>query len=136
MAATPIVNNLSGTVFLMLAETGLIIKKFTRGTSREEIMVYDPSVGYDVGSVDHNPKASYSISGITTSGTVSTPGGAGIAAAAPGVALTIANLTYGNGVGTSGADNGGVYTQTTSLDQGEKALREISVTARQHPGIP
>lgn len=133
MPNSPILQQLSNTVFLMSAESGIIIKRFGRSTSREEIMVYDPSVGYDIGSVDHNPKASYNINGIYAGGST---GGTGVSAAAPGVALTIANASFGNGVGTSGSDSGGIYTQTTNLEHTEKQLREFSVTARQHPGIP
>lgn len=129
MAATPIVQALTGTVFLWSAETGLILKSFGRNTAREFIWVYDNSVGYNVGFVAHNPEASYTIPGLQA-------GTTGIMAAAPGVALTIANTNYGNGVGTSSADNGGIYTLTTAIQHQEKNLREFTVTAQQHPGIP
>lgn len=128
MSASPITQGLSGTVFLTSAETGIILKSFGRNTSREMIWVYDNSVGYNIGFVGHNPEAAYTITGLQA-------GTTGVMAASPAVALTIANTSFGNGVGTSGSDNGGIYCLTTAIQHQEKNLREFTVTAQQHPGI-
>jgi hypothetical protein len=122
-AQDPILLNLTGATFLLTAESGGIIQSYSRKTSRSLITVYDGSVGYDTGEVYHNPVADYDVRVITTAST-------GFCAAAPGVALTLANVTTGNGVAT-----GGIYTQSTSLDHTGGALREFSVTAHQKPGI-
>ena len=127
--SAPISQNLAGMTFLMTAESGILIQNFSRQTARERIDVYDASVGYDTGFLGHNPSATYNIKGRTTAAT-------GIAAAAPCLALLVANVTYGNGVGTTEADAGGVYTDTVSLDHAEKQFQEITVTATQKPGIP
>lgn len=115
--------------FLLTAESGILINNFSRNTSRTREDVYNGALGYDVGFVAHNPTAEYSIKGKTTAGT-------GIPAAAPGVSLTVANLTFGNGVGTTALDAGGIYTNTVGLDHSEKQFREMTVTAIQKPGIP
>jgi len=128
MPASPILQNLSGLTFLMPAETGIIKRNFGRNTEREFIWVYDSSQGFDIGFVAHNPAATYNLGGFLS-------GDTGVAAAAPGIALTIADTDFGNGVGTDGTDNGTVWTLTTALQHGEKNLREFSVTARQAPGV-
>lgn len=123
----PILQNLAGLVFLLTAEAGILIQNFSRNTTRTMDFVYNAAVGYDIGFVASNPQAEYNIKGRTTGG--------GIAVAAPGISLAVANLTYGNGVGTAPIDAGGVYTQTVAIDHAEKQFREITVTAIQKPGI-
>ena len=125
---TPILQSLTGLVFLIPAEAGIIVSNFSRTTEREMIWVYDASVGYDIGFAAHNPSASYSVSGKKA-------GNTGIAAAAPAVALELAGPTFGNGVGTDATDNGTVWTQTVGLTHGEKGFRELNVSAMQKPGI-
>lgn len=120
---TPILVNLTGLVFVISAEAGIIVQSFERATNREFQFVFDMSVGYDVGFAAFNPTATYSVRGRYT-------GSTGISGASPGVAVTIANATTLNGVTT-----GGIYTQTVSISHGEKGFREISVTAIQKPGI-
>lgn len=119
----PILQQLAGLTFLMVAEAGIISSNFTRTVQREWIFVYDGTVGYDVGFVGHNPDAQYTIHGKRT-------GAAGLAAASPCVALTLANATNGNGV-----DTGTVFTQTLGDSHAEKAFRELNITAIQKPGI-
>lgn len=125
---TPILQGLTGLTFLLAAEAGIIVSNFSRTTQREMIWVYDGSVGYDIGFCGHNPEANYTVAG-KKSGT------SGLAAAAPAVALTLAGPTFGNGVGTDGDDNGTVWTMTVGLTHGEKAFRELSISAMQKPGI-
>jgi hypothetical protein len=125
---TPILQNLGAMIFLLTAESGILINNFSRNVSRTRDDVYNAALGYDVGFVSYNPQAEYSIKGRVTAGT-------GLAAAAPGIALTVANLTYGNGVGTNPSDAGGVYTNTVGLDHAEKQFRELTIAAIQKPGI-
>jgi hypothetical protein len=122
-AQDPILLNLSGATFLLTAESGGIIQSFSRNTDRQKIEVYDGAVGYTTGIVYHNPKATYNVRVITTAAT-------GICAASPGVALTLANTTTGNGVAA-----GGIYTDTTALSHNGGSLREFTVTATQMPGV-
>jgi hypothetical protein len=124
----PILQNLAGMIFLLTAESGVLIQGFTRHTERTKDFVYNAALGYDTGFVGYNPKATYNLKGQVT-------GSSGIAAAAPCVSLAVANVSFGNGVGTSGADNGGIYTDTTELGHQPKAFREMTVTATQNPGI-
>lgn len=125
---TPILQGLSGLVFLMTAESGIIIQNFDRQTGRTRDDVYDASVGYDIGFVGYNPTANYTISGRKNSGS-------GLGAAAPAVILTIAGTKFGNGVGTTALDAGGVYTNTVGLSHGERGFQSLSITAIQKPGI-
>lgn len=121
--ADPILVGLSGATFLLTAETGGIIQAFSRNTDRQWIWVYDASVGYDIGFVSHNPAAHYNVRVIRN-------GNNGIPAASPGVALTLANTTTGNGVTA-----GGIYCEQPTLDHQGGQLREYTVTAIQKPGI-
>ncbi len=90
-AQDPILLGLSGATFLLTAESGGIIQSFSRNTDRKKIEVVDGSVGYTTGLVYWDPKATYNVRVITTAST-------GVPAASPGVALTLANTTTGNGV--------------------------------------
>ncbi len=119
----PILLNLTGAVFLLTAETGGLIQAFSRSTERTWIFVYNASVGYDTGAVVHNPVANYTIRMIRN-------GNNGIVAASPGVALTLAGTTTGNGVSA-----GGIYCMVPTLDHQGGQLEEYSVTAIQKPGI-
>ena len=119
----PIYLNLAGTTFLLAAETGGLIQAFSRATERQWIWVYGADVGYDIGAVVHNPAANYTIRIIRN-------GNNGLSAASPGVALTLANTSTGNGVSA-----GGIYCMVPTLDHQGGQLREYSVTAIQKPGI-
>lgn len=107
----------------MTAETGGAIQSYSRDTERKFNFVYDAGVGYTTGFVAHDPKATYSIELILTSGS-------GLAAASPGVVLTLANTTTGNGVAS-----GGVYCQSTSLRHAAEDFRKFTISAFQYPGI-
>jgi hypothetical protein len=116
----------TSTSFLLQAETGLIIESFSRKTESKSIEIYDGSVGYTTGEIFHDFMATYSVKGKTNvSGSRS-----GIAVAAPGVAVTIANLNTGNGV-----TSGGIYTKSTSVDHSNEQVEEFSLDAVQRPGI-
>ncbi len=123
MADAPILLGLSGALFLLVNEGGGMVQSFERDTERTEILVYDASLGYDTGLVSHNPVASYTVEIIST-------GNTGIMAAAPGVAVTLANITTGNGV-----TSGGIYTTGTKLSHPGGQLQRMTITAKQRPGI-
>lgn len=124
----PILQGLTGLVFLLPAQAGMICTNHSRNTEAESMLVHDASVAYDIGFVAFNPGAKYSISGKKS-------GSSGLAAAAPFVALTVADTKFGNGVGTDATDCGTVWTETFGQSHGEKAFRELSITAMQKPGI-
>jgi hypothetical protein len=107
----------------MTSETGGAIQSFSRSTERKFNFVYDAGVGYTTGFVAHDPKATYDIELILT-------GSTGVALASPGVTLSLANTTTGNGVAA-----GGVYTQTTALRHAAEDFRKFTVNAFQYPGI-
>jgi hypothetical protein len=121
MTDAPILLGLSGATFLMTAETGGMIQSFSVEVRRKRLDVYDASVGYTAGKVYHDPSATYTVRVIKT-------GSTGVSAAAPGVAVTLANT-----IGTAnGAPGGTIYTDSVSQTHNPEGLRELSVTAVQH----
>lgn len=123
MTSTPILLGLSGAVFLLSAESGGFIQSYQRKTGSSMVKVYDASVGQTVGKVYHDFVATYDVRLITTATT-------GVSGAAPGVAVTLANTSTGNGVTA-----GGIYTSDTTLSHNAGQLQEFSLTAEQMPGI-
>lgn len=109
--------------FLLQAETGIVIGSFSRKTDSKKVEIYDASVGYTTGDIYHDFKADYDVKGRQNNTT-------GIAAAAPGVAVTLANTSTGNGVTT-----GLIITQNTNIDHSSENPREFSISAMQRPGI-
>lgn len=122
--ADPILIGLSGAVFLIPAEAGGLIQSFSRSTERTKINVYNSSVGYTTGLVFHDALANYNIKIITLTTNN------GLTAASPGVALTLAGITTGNGVSA-----GGIYCLQPTLDHTGGQLQEYTITAVQYPGI-
>lgn len=91
MAATVISSSAAASVvFGCTAESGIIINNFTYTTQREKAEVMDED-GDVVAVSFYKPTASISFDGILN-------GTAGVAAAAPGVALTLQSSTSGNGI--------------------------------------
>lgn len=123
----PITIGLAGTTFLLTAETGGLIQSFSRATNSKVIDVYDASLGYTVGSVYHDFFADYNVKIITTGGSEAPTG---IFDSAPGVPLTLASISSGNGV-----DGGGIYTRSTTLDHQGGQLQEFTAVAKQFPGV-
>jgi hypothetical protein len=123
MAAT-IVSSSAATnvVFGCTAETGIIVNSFSRQVSREKAEVMDND-GDVVAVSYYKPTASISISG-TLNGTT------GVAAAAPGVALTLASTTSGNGITT-----GKVIVDSVSLTKSAEGFQEFSVEGTQYPEL-
>jgi hypothetical protein len=89
----------------------------------ETLPVFDGATGYDTGEVYFNFTANYSFSGVINANS-------GLATAAVGTALTVANTTTGGGV-----SGGGIYTRTVALEHAAKGMRSITVTAKQNSGI-
>jgi hypothetical protein len=123
MAAT-IVSSSAATsvVFGATAETGIIINSFSRAVSREKAEVMDND-GDVVAVSYYKPTATISISGTLN-------GSTGVAAAAPGVALTIASTTSGSGI-----TGGKVVVDSVTLEQTSEGFNEFSVEATQYPDL-
>jgi hypothetical protein len=123
MAAT-IVSSSAATsvVFGATAETGIIINSFSRAVSREKAEVMDND-GDVVAVSYYKPTASISISGTLN-------GSTGVAAAAPGVALTIASTTSGSGI-----TGGKVVVDSVTLNQTSEGFNEFAVEATQYPDL-
>jgi hypothetical protein len=123
MAAT-IVSTSAATsvVFGATAETGIIINSFSRAVSREKAEVMDND-GDVVAVSYYKPTASISISGTLN-------GSTGVAAAAPGVALTIASTTSGSGI-----TGGKVVVDSVTLNQTSEGFNEFAVEATQYPDL-
>lgn len=124
----PILQNLNGLVFLFQQESGVYLQSYERNISGTREDVFDVSLGYDIGFVEYNFQAAYTVKGRVV---LNAGNPTGIAAAAPGVVLALNNSTTGNGVSA-----GGVYTETIGNSHAEKGFLEVSVTALQKPGIP
>jgi hypothetical protein len=123
MAATIISSSAAtSVVFGCTAETGILINSFSRTSSREKAEVTDNDG--DVVAVSYfKPMAPFSISGIVN-------GTTGVAAAAPGVALTINSTTSGNGVTT-----GKLCVDTVTINRTSEAFNDISVDGVQYPEL-
>ena len=128
-AGDPVLINLSAATFLMAAETGVIIQSADRDITSKLKEVYDASKGYVSGYVFYDFIANISFNAILN-------GTTGLALAAPGVALTMANntslvtATGGNGVAT-----GGVYVKDVKLNHASEELIMLSGSAFQRAGV-
>jgi hypothetical protein len=121
MAAT-IVSSSAATsvVFGCTAETGIIINSFSRQVSREKAEVMNNS-GDVVAISYYKPTASISIEGVVN-------GSTGVAAAAPGVALSIASTTSGNGI-----TGGSVIVDSVTRNETSEGFSTFSVEGTQYP---
>lgn len=109
----------TGATWGLTAETGLLVQTTSVKNSREKNEVRN-NVG-DVALVAYfNPLSKLTISGVIV-------GTGGIAAAAPGVALTVANSESGNGSTT-----GGVYTDDIDIQGAAVDFKKITVNATRY----
>jgi hypothetical protein len=123
MAATIVTSSAAtSVVFGCTAETGIIINSFTRQVSREKAEVMDND-GDVVAVSFYKPTATISLEG-TLNGTT------GIAAAVPGVALTIASTTSGSGI-TSGS----ILVDSVTRSETSEGFATFSVEATQYPSM-
>lgn len=121
MAAT-IVSSSAATsvVFGATAETGIIINSFSRQVSREKAEVMDND-GDVVAVSYYKPTATISIEGVVN-------GTTGVAAAAPGVALSLNSTTSGNGI-TAGS----IIVDSVTRNETSEGFATFSVEGTQYP---
>jgi hypothetical protein len=109
-------------VFGCSAETGILINSYSRQVSREKAEVMDND-GDVVAVSFFKPTAAISIEG-TINGTT------GVMAAVPGVALTIASTTSGNGI-----TGGSILVDSVTRSETSEGFATFSVEATQYPSI-
>jgi hypothetical protein len=107
-------------VFGCTAETGIIINSYTRTSTREKTEVTN-SDGDVVAVAYSKPMASISIEGFLN-------GTTGVNAAAPGVALSIANATSGSGI-----TGGSVIVDSVTRTSSSAEFSTLSIEATQYP---
>ena len=100
----------TGVIFLLSAESGIIIESYDRDVDSKKLEQYDASVGYTTGVIYHDFKA--------------------MVAAAVATALTITNPSTGYGVGS-----GGIYTDSAKVSHQGEQLRELNISATQRAAI-
>ena len=127
MLGDPVLIDLPNATFLMAAETGVIIESEDREVTSKMKEIFFASLGYVAGLVFYDFMASYNWSAIVN-------GVTGLAIAAPGVALTLAN-TFGIGVNQNGVAAGGIYSKDVKISHAGEDLRKISGTAMQRGGV-
>jgi hypothetical protein len=123
MAATIVSSSAStSVVFGCTAETGIIINSFSRQVSREKAEVMDND-GDVVAVSYYKPTATISIEGTLN-------GSTGVAAAVPGVALTLASTTSGAGI-----TGGSILVDSVTRSETSEGFATFSVEATQYPSI-
>lgn len=126
-AGDPILINLTGSTFLLTAETGAIIQSGERTVDSKMKEVFNAAVGYTVGYVFYDFTANQDFNAVVS-------GTTGVAIAAPGVALTLAN-DLGIGTAKNGVAAGGLYTKSVRISHQGEDLRMISGSVIQRAGI-
>jgi hypothetical protein len=123
MAATTVTSSAAASVvFGCTAETGILIQTFSREVTREKQEIMDNDG--DVVAVSYfKPTASISIEGAVN-------GTTGVAAAAPGVALSLNSTTSGNGI-----TGGSIIVDTVSREETSEGFATFSVSATQYPSL-
>jgi hypothetical protein len=109
-------------VFGCTAETGILINSFSRQVSREKAEIMDND-GDVVALSYFKPTATISIEG-------SVNGSTGVAAAAPGVALSLNSTTSGNGI-----TGGSIIVDSATRSETSEGFATFSVEATQYPSI-
>ena len=109
----------TGATWGLTAETGLLVQTTTDKVSREKNEVRDEQGDFALVAF-YNPLRKMTVTGVIV-------GATGIAAAAPGVALTIANAGVTNGITT-----GGVYCDDVELAGGNTEFRKITANATRY----
>jgi hypothetical protein len=121
MAATIVSSSAAANVvFGCSAETGIIISNFSRTTQREKAEVTDED-GDVVAVSYYKPTATISLDGVLN-------GTTGIAAAAPGVALSINSTISGNGI-----TGGSVIVDSTTRTQTSEGFVTFATEGTQYP---
>jgi len=121
MAATTVTSSAAASVvFGCSAETGILINSFSREVTREKAEVTDND-GDVVAVSYYKPTASISIEGVVN-------GATGVAAAAPGVALSLNSTTNLHGI-----TGGSIIVDSVSREETSEGFASISVSATQYP---
>jgi hypothetical protein len=123
MAATVITSSAaSSVIFGATAETGIILSSFSRSvqSSKAELMDEDG----DIVAVSHYGKTA------TISLTGAINGTTGVATAAVGGLLTLANTTAEFGV-----TGGKIVVDSVSSEQGSDAFKTLTIEATQYPSL-
>jgi hypothetical protein len=123
MAATVITSsNAANVIFGATAETGLILSSFSRSvqSSKAELMDEDG----DIVAISHYGKTA------TISLTGAINGTTGVATAAVGGLLTLANTTTEFGV-----TGGKIVVDSVSSEQGSDAFKTLTIEATQYPSL-
>lgn len=113
----------TGATWGMTAETGILVQtgSATASKDKNEVRNYEGDVclvGY------FNQQQAYSVEGVII-------GTSGVAAAAPGVALTLANVQSVVG----GVTTGGIYTDEVEVPLSNVDFKRIRVSATRYPLI-
>jgi hypothetical protein len=123
MAATTVSSSAAASVvFGCTAETGILIQTFSREVTREKAEIMDND-GDVVAVSYYKPTASISIEGAVN-------GTTGVAAAAPGVALSLNSTTSGNGI-----TGGSIIVDSVSREETSEGFATFSVSATQYPSL-
>lgn len=123
MAATTVTSSAAtSVVFGCTAETGILIQTFSREVTREKAEIMDND-GDVVAVSYYKPTASISIEGAVN-------GTTGVAAAAPGVALSLNSTTSGNGI-----TGGSIIVDSVSREETSEGFATFSVSATQYPSL-
>lgn len=121
MAATVISSSAAASVvFGCNAETGIIVNNFTYTTQREKAEVMDED-GDVVAVSYYKPTATISLDGVIN-------GTTGVAAAAPGVALSLASTVSGNGI-----TGGSIIVDSTTRTQTSEGFTTFAVEGTKYP---
>lgn len=117
-----IIIGVSGAIWGITAETGVIAQSAGAKSTREKNQVRNESGEFVLVSF-YNPLQNYTVEGVFTSA-------AGVGAAAPGTALTIANANTANGVTA-----GGIYVDDVDIRKVNTDFKRVTATATQYPLI-
>ena len=109
----------TGATWGLTAETGLLVQTHTSKDTREKNQVRDEQGDFALVSF-YNPTQSVSVSGVMITAT-------GVAAAAPGVVLVIANTNSANG-----ATTGGIYTDDVDVSKGNTEFKKLTANATRY----
>jgi hypothetical protein len=106
----------TGASWGLTAETGLLVQTFSQKNTREKNQVRNEAGDFALVAY-YNPTSAISVSGVLI-------GATGIGAAAPGVILTVANSTTGNGSTT-----GGIYVDDIEIASSNTDFKKFTANA-------
>ena len=118
MAVTTI--GVTGATWGLTAETGVLIQTVSQKVQTEKNEVRN-EIGEFKLVAYYNPLGKFTLAAVVA-------GSTGIAAAAPGVALTVANSISG----TNGMPTGGIYTDDVEVAGGNTEFKKINVSATKY----